>query len=228
MAQLMGYFDETSREWTDGVLSHGIRSAANDTTSRHMIVCCDGQIEPDWVENLNSVLDDNKRLSLITGETIYLTPVMNVLLEASNLIHCTPATISRCAICYVRRETLPAKAQFNHWLSSLPAVLWDQRSRIDMYVNYFVTEIFVRFLVPEKLLYPVTQSWAIINFSMIYDSLIEQYRGEKYKDEKSIRKVNEKMAREKKTEENNRQLGLKNKTLLIDRLKIQISGNNVG
>lgn len=42
MAQLMGYFDETSREWTDGVLSHGIRSAANDTTSRHMIVCCDG------------------------------------------------------------------------------------------------------------------------------------------------------------------------------------------
>ena len=75
-----------------------------------MIVTCDGPIEPDWVENLNSVLDDNKRLSLQTGETIYLTPYMNVVLETDRIDFATPATISRVAICYIRRETLPAKA----------------------------------------------------------------------------------------------------------------------
>lgn len=85
-----------------------------------MIVTCDGPIEPDWVENLNSVLDDNKRLSLQTGETIYLTPHMNILLETSHLLYATPATISRVAICYIRREILPAKATFNNYLYSLP------------------------------------------------------------------------------------------------------------
>ena len=74
MMQLMGYFDETSREWSDGVLSYGIRQATMENTGRRMLVTCDGPIEPDWVENMNSVLDDNKRLSLITGETLYLTP----------------------------------------------------------------------------------------------------------------------------------------------------------
>ena len=69
----MGFFDETSREWTDGVLSSAIRNASYDQSRRRMFITCDGPIEPDWVENLNSVLDDNKRLSLITGETLYLT-----------------------------------------------------------------------------------------------------------------------------------------------------------
>jgi dynein heavy chain len=69
----MGFFDETSREWTDGVLSHGIRNASSDLSGKRQIITCDGPIEPDWVENMNSVLDDNKRLSLITGETLYLT-----------------------------------------------------------------------------------------------------------------------------------------------------------
>ena len=110
MSQLMGYFDETSREWTDGVLSHAIRNASLDDTGRQMMITCDGPIEPDWVENLNSVLDDNKRMSLVTGETLYLTQQMNIILETSDLTSCSPATISRCAICYIRRETLPPKA----------------------------------------------------------------------------------------------------------------------
>ena len=64
MTHLMGYFDETSREWTDGVLASSIRQCSKDTSGRRMIVTVDGPIDPDWVENLNSVLDDNKRLSL--------------------------------------------------------------------------------------------------------------------------------------------------------------------
>ena len=73
MRELMGHFDETSREWTDGVLTHGIRRASLDSSGKRNLVTFDGPIEPDWVENMNSVLDDNKRLNLVTGETIYLT-----------------------------------------------------------------------------------------------------------------------------------------------------------
>ena len=137
-----------------------------------MIVTCDGPIDAEWVENLNSVLDDNKRLSLQTGETIYLTSHMNILLEASRLDHATPATITRCAICYIRRETLPAKAIFNSWLEGLPTILEDQKERLDFHANIFISQILETFFQPEFLIYPISQIWAINTFIRILDSLI--------------------------------------------------------
>ena len=143
----MGFFDDTSREWTDGILSYSIRKAAADLSGRRTLVTFDGPIDPDWVENMNSVLDDNKRLNLVTGETIYLTPHMNVILECSNLNECSPATITRCAVVYMRKESLPIKAHINRWLKELPAILNDPTvnkggiEKLDNYVNYFFTEI---------------------------------------------------------------------------------------
>ena len=45
----------------------------------------DGPVDTLWIESLNSVLDDSKRLTLTTGETIMLTPQMTILIEAENL-----------------------------------------------------------------------------------------------------------------------------------------------
>ena len=146
-----------------------------------MLITCDGPIDSEWVENISSVLDDNKRLSLQTGETIYCTPYMNIILEASRLDFATPATISRCAICYIRRETLPVKAMFNNWLSGLPSILKDQRERLDLYANIFVSEIIEKFFHPEYLIYPISQIWAINTFIHILESLLYNYRNNKYK-----------------------------------------------
>ena len=55
-------------------------------------------MEAEWVENLNSVLDDNRKLTLVTGECLPLTSQMTVLIEASDLARCSPATVSRCGI----------------------------------------------------------------------------------------------------------------------------------
>ena len=54
-----------------------------------------------WVENLNSILDDNKKMSLANGESIYMSPGMCILLETDNLSNTTPATVSRCGLVYV-------------------------------------------------------------------------------------------------------------------------------
>ena len=202
-----------------------------------MLITCDGPIEPDWVENMNSVLDDNKRLSLITGETLYLTNVMNVVLEASRLDDCTPATISRCGICYIRKETLPAKAQFNHWLQCLPKILKDQQERLDLYANYFITDIFQNFMVPEKLIYPVSQAWAILTFIRVFDALIYQYRNEKYTDQRSLRKVSHKIMKDQIEAENKKKLeiarqlrkaeSIKRKEMTKNRLRILERTNSV-
>ena len=189
MRELMGHFDETSREWTDGVLTHGIRRASLDSSGKRNLVTFDGPIEPDWVENMNSVLDDNKRLNLVTGETIYLTPKTNIILETSALDDCSPATISRCAIIYVRRETLPSKAILNSWLKTLPKFLRELTERIDNYVNFFFPQIFEKWLKPDNMIYPMSQQWAIKTFVAIMDSLIFDYRKSKFSDEKAIKKA---------------------------------------
>lgn len=46
-----------------------------------------------WIESLNTVMDDNKILTLASNERIALTPTMRLLFEISNLRTATPATV---------------------------------------------------------------------------------------------------------------------------------------
>ena len=67
----------------------------------------DGPIDPLWVENLNSVLDDNKRLSLPNGETVKLNSTISIIIESDSLANVTPATISRCGLMYLPNDVSP-------------------------------------------------------------------------------------------------------------------------
>ena len=108
--ELYGCHHPRTREWKDGALTSLMRRALSERSCDRKLLVFDGPVEPDWVENLNSVLDDNHVLNLETGEAIQLAPRTNVLLETVDLRNCSPATISRCAIVYVRDESLPTKS----------------------------------------------------------------------------------------------------------------------
>ena len=64
-------------------------------------VILDGPIDPEWVENLNSTLDDSKLLCLSNGERIELGVGTRILFETDDLSQASPATISRCGIVYM-------------------------------------------------------------------------------------------------------------------------------
>lgn len=62
----------------------------------------DGPMDNAWVENFNSILDDNARLNLPMGETLKMTDKMCLLFETDNLKNVTPATVSRCGVVYLK------------------------------------------------------------------------------------------------------------------------------
>ena len=59
-----------------------------------------------WIESLNTVMDDNKVLTLASNERIPLNPTMRLLFEISHLRTATPATVSRAGILYINPQDL--------------------------------------------------------------------------------------------------------------------------
>ncbi|KAF0993064.1 hypothetical protein HZS_1322, partial [Henneguya salminicola] len=105
---LYGSLDPTTRAWTDGIFTAIIRNVienSENTNERHWIIL-DGDIDPEWVENLNSTLDDNKLFTLPNGERLCLPPSIRIIFEVSDLKYATPATISRCGMVYFSDSTI--------------------------------------------------------------------------------------------------------------------------
>ena len=115
-ALLLGHIDLDTRGWTDGILTSASRRAASEPLTSHSWVVCDGDIDPEWIESLNSVLDDNRLLTLPSGERIQFGPNVNFIFETNDLKFASPATISRMGIIYLSEDSLNLKVIVDGWL----------------------------------------------------------------------------------------------------------------
>lgn len=114
--QLLGHMDADTREWYDGVLTAAARAVIREPPDQHSWIICDGDIDPEWIESLNSVLDDNRLLTLPNGERIQFGNNANFLFECDHLTYASPATISRTGVIFLSEDDVDANLMISSWL----------------------------------------------------------------------------------------------------------------
>ncbi|XP_061247081.1 dynein axonemal heavy chain 9 isoform X1 [Bos javanicus] len=114
--ELFGIINPATREWKDGLFSSIMRELANITHDGPKWILLDGDIDPMWIESLNTVMDDNKVLTLASNERIPLNPTMRLLFEISHLHTATPATVSRAGILYINPADLGWNPPVSSWI----------------------------------------------------------------------------------------------------------------
>lgn len=161
---LFGSLDLITREWTDGLFTKILRTIdANlrgEQKKRTWIVF-DGDIDPEWAENLNSVLDDNKLLTLPNGERLALPDNVRVIFEVDNLNYCTMATVSRCGMIWFDRSLIAIESI---WIQRLQELSDEQLSAVegmeDIFqreksiglvhdITKFASDVFIKILLPD-------------------------------------------------------------------------------
>eukprot|EP00071_Canis_lupus_P026518 XP_022260075.1 dynein heavy chain 6, axonemal [Canis lupus familiaris] len=119
MGELYGEVNNITLEWKDGLMALSVRAAVNDTSEDHKWIISDGPVDALWIENMNTVLDDNKMLCLANSERIKLTPQIHMLFEVQDLRVASPATVSRCGMVFVDPEELKWMPYVKTWMKSI-------------------------------------------------------------------------------------------------------------
>ncbi|XP_017758914.1 PREDICTED: dynein heavy chain 1, axonemal-like, partial [Eufriesea mexicana] len=123
---------------TDGIFSTLLRAgiAMSDLNKRWYIF--DGPVDAVWIENMNTVLDDNKKLCLTSGEIMKILPTMTMMSEVADLRVASPATVSRCGMVYLEPEALGLEPLINCWIRRLPKNMSDYIEEISELTNQFL------------------------------------------------------------------------------------------
>ena len=123
--KLYGSLDPNTLEWTDGVFTKLLRKVSEGASlrggMRRSWIVFDGDVDPEWAENLNSVLDDNKVLTLPSGDRLKIPNNVRIMMEVDSLQHATMATVSRCGMVWFAEDTVPVDALFRQQLRALRA-----------------------------------------------------------------------------------------------------------
>ena len=113
--QMYGVMNTVTGEWVPGVYSEIWKTCNKKDNKKISWINCDGPVDAIWIENLNTVLDDNKILTLANADRLPMSDKCKMTFEVENLDNASPATVSRCGIIYVSPTDLDYLPLFYTW-----------------------------------------------------------------------------------------------------------------
>ncbi|KAI9223372.1 dynein heavy chain and region D6 of dynein motor-domain-containing protein [Blastocladiella britannica] len=146
--ELYGILNPETRDWTDGLLSNIFREINKPTEKREKkYICFDGDVDAVWVENMNSVMDDNRLLTLPNGERIRLQRHSALFFEVGDLQYASPATVSRCGMVYLDPKNLGYEPFYTRWAKSFE----------DKNLSEMLSKLYIKYIPPlMDLIYEAT------------------------------------------------------------------------
>ena len=120
--ELYGCISMATREWKDGLLSKIMRDLGKEPNELPKWIILDGDLDANWIESMNSVMDDNKMLTLASNERIPLKSYMKMIFEIRDLRFATPATVSRAGILFISTDDGKQwRSLYESWLNVFDA-----------------------------------------------------------------------------------------------------------
>ena len=116
--ELFGINDITTNTFTHGVVSKIVTQALEIPNEVKKWIWFDGPVDAGWIENLNTVLDDNKMLCLPDGKRIKLPTSFLMLFEVQDLAVASPATVSRCGMVFLEKFNLGYRPILLAWIAN--------------------------------------------------------------------------------------------------------------
>ncbi|XP_060775597.1 dynein axonemal heavy chain 2 [Neoarius graeffei] len=168
LGELYGEYDLSTNEWTDGVLSALMRAACADEKPDEKWIVFDGPVDTLWIESMNSVMDDNKVLTLINGERISMPEQVSLLFEVEDLAVASPATVSRCGMVYNDFSDLGWQPYVQSWIDKRQKVEVDHLKRL---FDRYIEETLNFKKAHCKELVPITDLNGVMSLCRLYDCL---------------------------------------------------------
>ena len=123
--------DEVTQTWEDGIIAKLMRMAEEEDKvinfwgkpgeslskkekSRRWIIF-DGAVDPIWIEDMNTVLDDSRKLCLPDSSNIRIPKMMNLIFEVPDLKAASPATVSRCGMVFIEPHHVGCVPVITSW-----------------------------------------------------------------------------------------------------------------
>jgi len=118
--ELYGFVNMQTREWKDGIISKVMRDLGQIPDSHPKWILLDGDLDANWIESMNSVMDDNRLLTLPSNERIPLKGHMKMIFEIRDLNYATPATATRAGIvCMDDSAGVQWRSYVTSWIKQL-------------------------------------------------------------------------------------------------------------